>query len=251
MHDKFFDFVNFDPDSSIGRVEVRDGGVGQARAVVQREAHGPHMECKYVWVWKNASLLCLSGMSLKSVMHEQEKGLVLPVMQKRSLSYEKRNTQKRQNLSCWAVYCSAPTIRRFASQVYSRPRHICNPYHTFYGNYPNVDELWPVLKQVHHDHASGQLAVQHFVREPTFGVTFNEAKPVQRMQHTFTEEPKTAAQEAAAHAASAQAKAATQQAAAAQAQKLKEQRYRNNRSVMCIIRYQVIILSCMHCFVCS
>ncbi len=75
-------------------------------------------------------MLCLSGMtkSKKFVMRVQEKTLS-PVMQKRSLSCEKRNTitKKRRYFSCLAVHDREFIIPNAALQV-SRPRHFCNPY---------------------------------------------------------------------------------------------------------------------------
>ncbi len=49
------------------------------------------IKCKNVWVWKNSCLSCLSGMTLKSVMHVTQE-LRFSVMQKRSLSCRIGNT---------------------------------------------------------------------------------------------------------------------------------------------------------------
>ncbi|CAD7961010.1 unnamed protein product [Amoebophrya sp. A120] len=55
------------------------------------------IKCKNVWVWKNAWLSCLSGMTLKSVMQVTQE-LHFSVMQKRSLSCTIGNTWKLRNL---------------------------------------------------------------------------------------------------------------------------------------------------------
>ncbi len=52
-----------------------------------------HIKCKYVWGWKNASLSCLSGMTLRSVLRGHKQALVSPVMQKRSFSCGIRSTE--------------------------------------------------------------------------------------------------------------------------------------------------------------
>ncbi len=39
------------------------------KIAAQRQAKKDDIKCKNVWVWKSASLSCLSGMTLKSVMH--------------------------------------------------------------------------------------------------------------------------------------------------------------------------------------
>ncbi len=52
---------------------------------------GLHIKCKNVWVWKNACLSCLSGMTLKSVIHVTQ-APHFSVMQKRSLSCGIGNT---------------------------------------------------------------------------------------------------------------------------------------------------------------
>ncbi len=80
------------------------------------------INCKYVWVWKSASLSCLSGMTRESVLHRHEKAL-LPVMQKRSLQCGIRTAKKFAMHSC-ALQCCYD--RLLALQVF-RPRHICNP----------------------------------------------------------------------------------------------------------------------------
>ncbi len=92
----------------------------------QPEMHGyrlARINCKNIWVWKDASLSCLTHMTLKPVMREQEKSL-LPVMQKCSLSCGKRNTKAPRNLPCLAAYSSVPTIHELSSQIF-RPRHFC------------------------------------------------------------------------------------------------------------------------------
>ncbi len=50
-----------------------------------------NIKCKNAWVWKNACLSCLSGMTLESVMHVTQE-LHFSVMQERTLSCRIGNT---------------------------------------------------------------------------------------------------------------------------------------------------------------
>ncbi len=68
------------------------------------DMHLADMHCKYVWVWKKASLSCLSHMTLKSVMHVGQEKRPFSVMQSIcSLSCGMRNRQELENLSCVAA----------------------------------------------------------------------------------------------------------------------------------------------------
>ncbi|CAD7957967.1 unnamed protein product [Amoebophrya sp. A120] len=91
-------FANLHHNSGVGTFLLR---IGQdADPALPEKKLGHHLiNCKSVWVWKNASLLCLSHMILKFVMHiTQEPHFA--VMQKRSLSCRLGNTSKLKSLSC-------------------------------------------------------------------------------------------------------------------------------------------------------
>ncbi len=84
-------------------------------------------------------------------------------MQKRSLPCGQRNTQDAKNLSCVAVYFSAPIIHELASQV-SRPRsifamhtHVCSKYED-YETCCIMHFTETISKQLcHEDHSSATL----------------------------------------------------------------------------------------------
>ncbi len=84
------------------------------------------MDCKNVWVGKDARLSCLSGMTKKLVTRVQQETLLL-VMRKRSLLCGKRNRS-----TCIAEHVFLHALLHYrvlsvhnpALQL-SRPRHIC------------------------------------------------------------------------------------------------------------------------------
>ncbi len=87
----------------------RWSAVPSAASTPGNRGKAPSIKCKNVWVRKNASLSCLSGMTRESVLHRHERAL-LTVTRKGSLPCGLRKTWQPQNLSCVAAYCGASII---------------------------------------------------------------------------------------------------------------------------------------------